>query len=196
MTGGPTASTPPANAPSRYAVRRLLRGCLLPSRYAVRRLLPGSPVASRPPGRAGAGPDVERGSAVVEFVFLGVLMLVPLIYLVLTLARVQAGAYATTQAAREAGRVFVTAESDERASARARSAAELAFADQGFAGAGSLTLRCDGSPCLRPEGRVEVTAAVAVPLPLVPTFARDVVPLEVPVSASHLAVVDRFRDSS
>jgi hypothetical protein len=196
VTGGPTATFPPARTPRRYAVRPGLPDGLLRGGYAVRRLLLRPRLAGRAPGGVRPRPDAERGSAVVEFVFLGVLMLVPLIYLVLTLARVQAGAYATSQAAREAGRVYVTAESDEVGSARARSAAELAFADQGFAGAGSLTLRCDGSPCLRPEGRVEVTAAVAVPLPLVPTFARDVVPLEVPVSASHLAVVDRFRSTS
>ena len=43
----------------------------------------------------------ERGSAVVEFVVLGVLMLVPLIYLVMMMARLQAGSFAVTQAARE-----------------------------------------------------------------------------------------------
>jgi hypothetical protein len=32
-----------------------------------------------------------------------------------------------------------------------------------------------------------------VPLPLIPAFAREVVPLAVPVTATHLAVVDRFR---
>lgn len=141
-------------------------------------------------------PDAERGSAVVEFVYLGVLMLVPLVYLVMALARIQAGAYATTQAAREAGRAFVTAESAAGAESRARSAAEIAFEDQGFGeGNGSLTIACDGSPCLRPEGRVEMTAEVTVPLPLIPSFARDVVPLAVPVSATHLATVERFRDA-
>jgi hypothetical protein len=34
---------------------------------------------------------------------------------------------------------------------------------------------------------------VTVPLPLVPSFARAVVPLQVPITASHVAVVDRFR---
>jgi hypothetical protein len=48
-------------------------------------------------------------------------------------------------------------------------------------------------PCLRPDGRVETTASVRVPLPLVPSFVRDVVPLSVPVTASHLSTVDRFR---
>ena len=50
----------------------------------------------------------ERGSAVVEFVVLGVLMLVPLIYLVMMMARLQAGSFAVSQAAREAGRAYVT----------------------------------------------------------------------------------------
>lgn len=139
-------------------------------------------------------PHGERGSAVVEFVVLAVLMLVPLIYLVMTMARLQAGAYAASAAAREAARGFVTARSETSAQPRALAAAGIAFEDQGFVGGqGVLTIQCDGSPCLRPEGRIEVVATVTVPLPFVPTFARDLVPLEVPVSASHVGVVDRFR---
>jgi hypothetical protein len=138
----------------------------------------------------------EGGSALVEFVFLGVLLLVPLVYLVMTLARLQAGAYAASTAAREGARGFVTATSNQSAEPRARAAARLAFEDQGFFPAdGDVTLGCDGDPCLRPEGRVEVQATVRVPLPFVPAFARDLVPLEVPVSASHVGVVDRFRES-
>jgi hypothetical protein len=138
----------------------------------------------------------EAGSALVEFVFLGVLLLVPLIYLVMTLARLQAGAYAASTAAREGARVFVTATSSPSAEPRARAAAQLAFEDQGFLPAdGEVSVGCDGDPCLRPEGRVEVRATVRVPLPFVPAFARDVVPLEVPVSASHVGVVDRFREA-
>jgi Flp pilus assembly protein TadG len=135
----------------------------------------------------------ESGSAVVEFVVLAVLMLVPLIYLVMTMARVQAGSYAVSQAAREAGRAFVSADSGEAAGARAQAAARIAFLDHSFEEEGRLTVACDGSPCLRPDGRVEMTASVRVPLPLVPSFVRDVVPLSIPVSASHLSTVDRFR---
>ena len=36
------------------------------------------------------------------------------------------------------------------------------------------------------------TAEVDVPLPLVPEVARDVVPLEVPVSATQVSTVPRF----
>lgn len=130
----------------------------------------------------------------VEFVVLAVLMLVPLIYLVMTMARLQAGAYAASAAAREAGRGYVTATTQEEAEPRALAAARIAFEDQGFSGGqGVVSIDCDGDPCLRPEGRIEVAATVTVPLPFVPAFARDVVPLEVPVSASHVAVADRFR---
>ena len=136
----------------------------------------------------------ERGSAVVEFVFLTVLLMVPLFYLVMTVSRVQAGSYAASTAAREAGRAYVTAVDEASAGARAEAAARLAFEDQGFnADESGLSMRCDGTPCLRPDGRVEMTATVVVPLPLVPSFARRVVPLEVPISASHVGVVDRFR---
>ncbi len=136
----------------------------------------------------------EGGSAIVEFVFLAVLMMVPLFYLVMTLSRVQAGAYAASTAAREAGRAYVTASAQDAASARADVAARIAFDDQGFSpDEARVELACDGVPCLRPEGRIEFTATVTVPLPLVPSFARAVVPLKVPVSASHVAVVDRFR---
>ena len=135
----------------------------------------------------------EEGSAIVEFVFLGVLLLVPLVYLTMSVARIQAGSYAVTTAAREAGRAFVTADAGQDAAARARAASEIAFRDQGFPNMGSLDIACSASPCLTPDARVVTTTRVTVPLPLVPAFARDVVPLEIPLTASHLSVVDRFR---
>lgn len=135
----------------------------------------------------------ESGSAIVEFVFLTIVVLVPLIYLVMTVGRIQAGTYAVTQASREAGRAFVTAEAGEDAAIRAQAAAQIAFADFGFGG--DLAIGCDGSPCLRPEGRVTTRATVSVPLPLVPDFARAVVPLQVPVSSTSVSTVDRFRSA-
>lgn len=158
---------------------------LLSLRQALLRRRRRTSLVRRAPG--------EAGSAVVEFVFLAVLMMIPLIYLVMMLGRLQAGAYAATAAAREAGRAYVTAAGEDAAGQRADAAARIAFEDQGFGSQGRLDLVCDGTPCLRSEGRIEITARVSVPLPLVPGFARAVVPLEVPVTASHVAVVDRFR---
>ena len=124
---------------------------------------------------------------------LGTLLLVPLVYLVLMLARVQAGAFAVSQAAREAGRAFVTAPVDEDASARAQAAARVSFEDHDVEDTGRLIITCSASPCLSPDARVRTTATVAVPLPLVPAFVRGSVPLTVPVSATHVSTVDRFR---
>lgn len=141
----------------------------------------------------GAGSDGQTGSAVVEFVFLAVLMMVPLFYLVMVLARLQAGAYGVSAASREAGRAYVTAQVPAQASARAQSAARLAFSDQGFERYESgIVIACDGTPCWRPAGRVTVTATVSVSMPLVPSFFAGVVPTRIPVSATHVVTVDRF----
>lgn len=134
----------------------------------------------------------DEGSAVVEFVTLAVVLLVPLIYLVLMLARLQAGSFAVTQAARESGRAFVTAADEAEAPARAEAAASIALEDQGFGGEGELEVTCSETPCLTPDGEIRSVATVSVPLPLVPAFARDVIPLEVPVSASQVSVVPRY----
>jgi hypothetical protein len=157
---------------------------------------PGRRLIARLRGRlrqhGGAGSPAQAGTAIVEFVFLAVLMMVPLFYLVMVLARVQAGAYGVSVAAREAGRAYVTAQVPAQAPARAYSAAGLAFADQGFEREGRIEIRCDGTPCVRPAGRVQVTATVSVPMPLVPAFFSGIVPMRIPVSATHVSTVDRF----
>lgn len=140
----------------------------------------------------GAGSTTDAGSAVVEFVFLAVLMLVPLFYFVMVLARLQAGAYGVSAAAREAGRAYVTAPVPGEAATRATSAAELAFVDQGFPREGKIEITCDGEPCLRPSGRIRITAMVSVPMPLVPAFFSGSVPMQIPVSATHVVTADRF----
>jgi len=142
-------------------------------------------------GRADAG-RADAGGAVVEFIVIGVLLLVPLVYLVLTMARLQGGAFAVSTASREAGRAFTTATQDADGYGRAQVAAAMSFADYGFGDEAHLALSCDGSPCLRPEGRVRAIATVEVRMPLVPDFLAAAVPASIPVSATHVATVDRF----
>ncbi len=137
----------------------------------------------------------DGGSAVVEFVVLATVLLVPLVYLVLFLGRLQAGSYAVTTAARDAGRAYVTAPEEAEAAARAQAAARIAFADEGYDRIGDLAVTCAASPCLTPGAAVSVVARVDVPLPLIPAFARRALPLRVPVSASYVATVDRFRSA-
>lgn len=138
----------------------------------------------------------ERGSMTVETAFLLVLLVVPLFYLVATLGQVQAGAYAVSAAAREAGRAFVTATDAESAVVRAQVAARLVFGAHGFDdGQGRVTVSCGDEACLGPGGRVVVETAMEVPLPLVPDFMRGSVPSSIGLSARHVEPVDAFRES-
>lgn len=141
--------------------------------------------------RGGLG-HLDEGRAIVEFIFLGLLLLVPLVYLVLTAARLQAAAFSASLAGREAGRAFVTGTHDADAHARAHAAAGLAFADFAFSDGATLGLSCDGSPCLRPEGTLTATARIEVELPLIPDFIASRVPSSVAISSTHVSTVDRF----
>jgi len=140
----------------------------------------------------------DAGSAVVEFCLLGVLLLVPIVYLVLALGRIQAGAFAAQGAAREAGRAFVTAADEGSARGRADAAAAIAFADQGFSAPSrvGIEVACAASPCLAPDQRVVVRSRVLVVLPGVPSLIDRFFPARVEVTARHVATVDRFRSRS
>lgn len=137
----------------------------------------------------------DAGNALVEFLGVALVLLVPVVYLVLVLGRVQAATFAVEGAAREAARAFVLADDAGQGAARATTAVGVALADQGFDDdpAGALRLRCSAEPCLTPGAEVVAAVEVRVPLPFVPGFVRDVVPLEVPVSAERTAPVDRYR---
>lgn len=139
--------------------------------------------------RLGAG---DRGSAVIEFVVVGILITMPVFYLVIALARLQAGAYAVTQAARESTRAYVTASSDRSAMGRARQASRLAFEDQGFSDRGDISMRCTASPCLTRGAQVGASADLGVDLPFIPDFLRSAVPTTVHLHANHVESVDRY----
>lgn len=140
-------------------------------------------------GRGGA----DDGSAIVEFLGVAVVLLVPVVYLVLVLGQLQAATFAVDGAAREAARAIVTAEDEEQAAARATTAVQLAIDDQGLGVdlADALTVDCDGE-CLAPGSTVTTHVAVDVALPGVPGWLQGAVPLSVPVTASATAVVDTY----
>jgi hypothetical protein len=143
--------------------------------------------------RCRGGPAGERGSALVEVFFLGILMLLPIVYLMLSAFAVQRAAYGVTQAAREAGRIFTVTGDAGRATAAAR----LAMADQGVAPATAAVAICPGDAgCFRPGGDVEVVVSTTVPLPFVPSFLAGAVNAAIPVSGRHVGTVDEFRQLS
>lgn len=141
-----------------------------------------------------SGPGgAERGSAVVEFLGVALVLLVPVLYLVLTAGRLQAATFAVEGASREAARAFVTAPTADDGARLAGAAVALALDDQGFPPAtDGLSIECTGDPCLEPGGEVVARVRLDVSLPLVPSFVRAVVPLAVPVEAQHVASVDEY----
>lgn len=108
----------------------------------------------------------EDGSAVVEFIFLGVLLIVPLIYFILTVSQVQAAAYATSNATQGATTVLAQAPDEVTGRERAESLKRFAYADFGLnPDAGAMTISCAGS-CLAPGSKVTVSISYSVDLPL------------------------------
>lgn len=129
-------------------------------------------------------PRGDEGNAILEFVTVAVVLMVPLVYVMLTVFQLQRAAFAVSAAAREAGRAYVTADSADTAGERAQTAADLALADQ-LPGNPTADLSVDGD--LVPGGAVTVRVTYRVSLPLAGRLAT------IPVTATHVATVDRYR---
>jgi Flp pilus assembly protein TadG len=133
----------------------------------------------------------DDGNALVEFTYLAVLLMVPLVYVLTTVFQVQRAAFGVTEAARQAGRAYVTAETGTNATARAQEAADLAMRDQ-IPGLGAARVDISGS--LAPGSNVTVHVQHDVTLPLIGGLFGRIEP-RIPVRATHVEVVDRFRES-
>jgi hypothetical protein len=122
----------------------------------------------------------ERGSALVEFVFIAIVVFVPLVYIVAGFSAVQRGVFASTAAAREAGRAIGTAPDPVTGHQRALRAAQLAVEDQSvdatdlrvaYTPAGAECGAAGGyAPTLMPGEEFSVCVTVTVRIPLLPEF--------------------------
>ena len=138
-------------------------------------------------------PTGDEGSAIVEFLGVALLLLVPVVYLVLVLGQLQAAAFAVEGAARQGARALVAADDEATGLQRAIASVGIALGDQGFTDPPeeSTTVACPGS-CVVPGGSATVTVGIDVVLPGVPGWLQDVVPLTVPVEATATAQRDSF----
>ncbi|GAB3656624.1 hypothetical protein GCM10027596_11070 [Nocardioides korecus] len=141
-------------------------------------------------------PRPQDGSAIVEFVWLAILLLVPLLYIVLAAFDVQRSAYAASAAARSAGRAFVTAPDQASGYARAQAAVRLAYADQRIDRAPSVTITCRPRPraCLTPGSVVRARVESSVDLPLMPAALGSNTP-RIEVDSEHQAPYGTFREA-
>lgn len=139
----------------------------------------------------------ERGTALVEVTWLSILLLVPLLYVVLSVFEVQRSAFAVNAATRAAGRAYTLAPSQGEAAARADAAAAVALEDQGLdLSRGSIELGCDPDPraCLSPGSVIHVRMVYPVRLPLVPDALGGNTP-SVRVAARHDVPYGSFREN-
>lgn len=130
----------------------------------------GSETGREPPGvglELVAGQHSQDGSAVVEFIFLAVLLMVPVVYLILTVGQVQGGAYAVVGASDQAAKVFVLHSDRPQAQQAAERAVHMAMEDMGFdPDNAQLIISCDGG-CFTAGSTVRAYVKLRVELPAV-----------------------------
>ena len=138
----------------------------------------------------------ERGSAVVELTWLGILLLVPMIWIVLSVFEVQRGAFGVSAAARSAGRAYALAPDDATGERQARAAAAVALADQGIDDGWSLDIRCpplhDG--CHVGGAVIVVHITTHVSLPFLPSFLGDDATFA--LDGEHTVPIGQYQEAS
>ncbi len=141
----------------------------------------------------------EGGNAIIEFIFVALIVMVPLVYLIAAVAAVQRNELAVTQAARDAGRAYATSNSATEANARVRAAVRLALADQGLPDDATIRFVAAGARCtagpVEPKLVAGAQFAVCVTrraqLPAVPSVLSG---RGITAVGRYVVHVDDFRD--
>lgn len=137
----------------------------------------------------------DEGSAALEFITVGVILLVPLVYLVIVLGAVQEQAFGVEAAARHTARAIAMSPDVETAAARGDAVLEGVIDEYEMdAGAVQTGVSCvpAGAACPAAGTTVIVTVATRVRLPFVPAvFGLDRA-LSIPVEASASQKVSRM----
>jgi hypothetical protein len=144
----------------------------------------------------------DDGSAVVEFLFVSVLLLIPIVYLVLALAQVQSAAFAAEAVARDVGRAMVVGgvaalqegatQAAAEAAGRERAARVLdtTLADFGIAtSSADVAVACSSATCLAPGSDVVTDVTISVSLPVIGSLLPGAA---VTVAASAASPVDGY----
>jgi hypothetical protein len=133
----------------------------------------------------------ERGQALLETILLGLLLMIPLVWLLSILADVHRSALATTAAVRNAGADAARETSVTAASRAIDDAVSRALADHGIATSGAR-VRWSAPPALRRGGAVEVEVSLPVSVLQAPFLGRIAGPA-IWVNARHVTRIDLFR---
>ena len=135
----------------------------------------------------------DDGTAIVEFLWLAILLMIPLVYVVLSALSVQRAAFAATSAVRDAARAYATAGSDAEGELRAEQAVALAMHDQGVTWTPDGRVVSCGDCSFQPGSTFTVDIHTTVKLPFVPGWlCGERCATGIPVSAHHRERIDCF----
>lgn len=149
--------------------------------------------------RSGQG---ESGNAIVEFIFVGIVIMVPLVYLLLAVFDLQRNVFAVTEAAREAGRALATADTVSTGVARAEYAAGLSLGDQGLSSEGAtVSYAPAGASCDAAGSAATLTPGQDFAVCVSRTFTPPGIPGYVvgdnnTVTGRFVVHIDRYRSAS
>lgn len=150
-----------------------------------------------PPRRASTDPlsQDERGSAALEFIVGGVVLLVPIVYLVVTLGLVQSHALGVESASRHIARAVASADSIDDADDRAAAVLGSLVREYGLdEDALEVNVSCvdQSTACPTAGAIVRVTVSSSVPLPLVPPVLGLEDAARVGVESASVQKVSRY----
>lgn len=138
-----------------------------------------------------AGLADEDGNTIVEFVVLAAALLIPSLYLVLTLGSVQAAVFAADTIARDAARIHAVQTDPDQAAMRTQQHAAMVLEDYRLDAGDVVEIRCSEDPCSSPGGTVRAQVRIPVPVPGLGPILGETGP--VAVGASHAVQVDQYR---
>lgn len=126
----------------------------------------------------------EPGNAVVEFIGIMVVIIIPALVLLIGLATTTRAQLALDDAARQSVRAFIREDSTVSAHTRAHTAAITAWETRGFSEPLDARVACTASPCLTPGSSVSVDVSASVSVPIIGS---------VTMSARQSMMVDQYR---
>lgn len=141
----------------------------------------------------------DLGAAALEFILVGLVLLVPVVYLIVALGLIQQQALGADAGARHIARAVSTAPDAGAARERAERVMATVAAEYGLdAAAVDLSVSCRPavSPCPQAGATLIVTVRTAVALPLVPPVLGLDRLIAIPIEASGVQKVSRVWGST
>ena len=138
----------------------------------------------------------ERGSGLVEMVWLSIILLLPLLWVVLSVFEVQRGSFGVSGAARAAARAYALAPNDAVGEKRAAAVARQTLADQGLRDVPiRVKVSCTPYPrnCHAGTSIITVRIESAVTLPLLPDVLGSGAPT-FQVNATQSVPIGRYQE--